>query len=141
MLPQHIEVLPALPLTLNGKIDRNALPLPVAAVAVAQTAPATPAAPRLTHPREISMASIWRELIGVKDVRGDDNFFDLGGHSLLAVELVARVQREFGVRLNLLDIATGTLASLALELPGAAMASAATGGTLRMRFRRLLGFH
>ena len=50
----------------------------------------------------------------------DDTFFDVGGHSLLAVEMVARVQRETSVRLHLLDVASGTLATLASELPAAA---------------------
>jgi acyl carrier protein len=60
---------------------------------------------------------VWCDLIGIDHVRARDNFLDLGGHSLLAVEMAARVRRETGVRLNLLEIATGTLASLAMELP------------------------
>jgi hypothetical protein len=75
----------------------------------------------------------------VQDVRGEDNFFDLGGHSLLAVELVARVQGETGVRLNLLDIATGTLASLATELPRTGAAGGSSKLPLGRRLRRLLG--
>ncbi|MEW5318893.1 MAG: hypothetical protein WDW38_010077 [Sanguina aurantia] len=57
-------------------------------------------------------------LLGLSDVRVSDNFFDIGGHSLLAVDMAARIQRETGVQLNLLDIANGTLGTLAAELSG-----------------------
>ena len=98
----------------------------------------------LADPREEYLAAIWRELIGVEDVRGGDNFFDLGGHSLLAVEFSTRVQRETSIRLALLDIATGTLASLATEVPKVALqkAASATGAqsaSLLARLRRRLG--
>ena len=147
MLPQHIEWLDALPQTPNGKIDRNALQPPAAAAVVHRTvAPAatTVQANALADPREEYLAAIWRELIGVEDVRGGDNFFDLGGHSLLAVEFSTRVQRETSVRLALLDIATGTLALLATELPKAAFSrtsidAGSRSPSLLARLRRRLG--
>ncbi|WP_297921924.1 non-ribosomal peptide synthetase/type I polyketide synthase [Metallibacterium sp.] len=147
MLPQHIEWLDVLPQTPNGKIDRAALPMPAVApvergragrseVAITQPA-AAPAAPE--DRREAYLAAIWRELIGVADVRGIDNFFDIGGHSLLAVKFGARVQRETGVKLNLLEVATGTLSTLAALLPqapGAAPRSASILGRLRRMLER-----
>ena len=75
-------------------------------------------------PGEALLAQVWRELLGAADVRTGDNFFDIGGHSLLAVDMAVRVQRETGVRLNLLDIANGTLGTLAAELSGAMEKSA-----------------
>jgi len=141
MLPQHIEWLAALPLTPNGKVDRQALPPPAAAAAVAQASAARVSAQsQLASARERQLAAHWSELIGISDIRSGDNFFDIGGHSLLAVELVTRVQRDTGVRLNLLDIATGTLASLAMELPETRVQST-PGGLLRGRLRRLFGRH
>lgn len=144
MVPQYIELLDTLPKTPNGKIDRNALPPPAQAgefrappgssVASAQATAST-----LADSREIYLAGLWRELIGVEDVRENDNFFDVGGHSLLAVEFATRVQRETGVRIHLLDIATGTLASLARELPDAAAATPSSAISLGARLRRLLG--
>jgi len=113
MQPQHIERLDALPKTPNGKIDRKALPPPSAAARRGVRMQAH----GLADPRQAYLAAIWRELIGVDEVDADDSFFDLGGHSLLAVEFVARVQRETSVRLHLLDVASGTLAMLASELP------------------------
>jgi hypothetical protein len=130
MRPQHILRLDALPQTPNGKLDRNALPAPVASVGE-QAAP-----PEDADPRRRYLGRVWCELIGVAAVAPQDNFFDVGGHSLLAVELSARVQRDTGVRLNLLDIASGSLASLAVQLPGPA--AARQGGHFG-RLRRLLG--
>jgi acyl-coenzyme A synthetase/AMP-(fatty) acid ligase len=145
MLPQHIEALAELPKTPNGKIDRKALPMPTAAAAVARlrttgTGSAVEAEPAMTDPRELYLADLWRELIGVSQVRRSDNFLDLGGHSLLAVQFASRVRRETGVSLRLLNVATGTLATLAAELPAPDAASTrATEKSLWSRLRRRLG--
>ncbi len=136
MRPQHLMLLPALPQTPNGKIDRKALPMPVLNAPVEQDR--TSEVP-MTDGRQQYLAGVWRELIGIAEVAGQDNFFDVGGHSLLAVELVARVRRDKGVRLNLLDVATGTLASLALALPDAADPAPQKPGSLGTRLRNLLG--
>ena len=136
MLPQHFVVLDSLPLLPNGKIDRHAMPAPTAAPAEGSSTP--PAED--DDPRRRYLGAVWRELIGVAAVAPQDNFFDVGGHSLLAVEMATRVQRETGVRLNLLDIATGTLATLAMELPGKPESAEAGHGTpFGHRLRQLLG--
>ena len=70
----------------------------------------------LKTPEEKLLAKLWTELLGVAQIRVSDNFFDIGGHSLMAVDMAARVRRETGVPLNLLDIANGTLGTLAAEL-------------------------
>jgi amino acid adenylation domain-containing protein len=114
MQPQQVEVLAALPKTPNGKLDRNAL---AASVAAPPAPPADPAATDDGDARRIYLGRIWGELIGLDEVRAEDNFFELGGHSLLAVEMATRVQRDTGVRLNLMAVATGTLGSLARQLP------------------------
>lgn len=148
LLPQHIESLGVLPKTPNGKIDRKALPMPLAAAALAQARSVevpsdADVAPKqsMTDPRELYLAQIWRELIGVEDVRGSDNFLDLGGHSMLAVEFATRVQNETAVSLRLLSVVTGTLASLAAELPDptAEMASRSVKGSMLSRLRQRLG--
>ena len=72
MRPQHIEVIAEMPTTLNGKIDRNALPLP------AVPAPVPVAAQTSGDSQSDYLAAIWREIIGVEDVRAADNFFELG---------------------------------------------------------------
>jgi hypothetical protein len=117
----------------------------VAAVIVAQSRSSQPAeaaavAEAMSDPRELYLAGIWRELIGVEEIRRNDNFLDLGGHSMLAVEFASRVRKETGVNLRLLNVVTGTLASLAVELPEAgADSSAPAEASLWSRLRKRLG--
>ena len=118
MLPQHIEWLEALPKTANGKLDRKALPPPQATVVLAAAPPQdVGGAGGFADPRQAYLAGIWREMIGGRPLCPSDNFFDAGGHSLLAVAFTTRVQHETGVRLDLYEVATATLAGLALRLP------------------------
>lgn len=53
-----------------------------------------------------TLAAIWAEVLGVKTVKPDDNFFALGGHSLMAVKLISAIQERMGVgdELKLADI-------------------------------------
>ncbi|MGN6704749.1 MAG: amino acid adenylation domain-containing protein [Rhodanobacter sp.] len=143
MLPQHIETLAQLPKTPNGKVDRRQLPEPVAAANVAQQGPGQQAGPlgaAMSDPRELYLADLWRELIGVEEIRRNDNFLDLGGHSMLAVEFASRVRKETGASLRLLNVVTGTLASLATELPQAGAGSPPPAeGSLWSRLRKRLG--
>jgi amino acid adenylation domain-containing protein len=136
MQPQHLIVLQSLPQTPNGKIDRQSLPAPVL---MSSADAEQSSAPRIADPRQRYLAMVWCELIGIDDVQPRDNFLDVGGHSLLAVEMAARVRRETGVRLNLLEIATGTLASLAMELPESADATPSPRPSMGAKWRRLLG--
>ncbi|MGY2224210.1 amino acid adenylation domain-containing protein [Pseudomonas gingeri] len=107
MVPAHLVVLERMPLTPNGKLDRKALPTPVA-TACGQThvAPRTELEQRL--------AAIWAELLKVESVGLNDNFFELGGHSLLVISLVGRLRETFDVTLKLHDfLLMETLADLA----------------------------
>ncbi|HLX07839.1 MAG TPA: amino acid adenylation domain-containing protein, partial [Thermoanaerobaculia bacterium] len=114
MLPSAFVVLPALPLTANGKLDRQALPAPSWGRDERQEI----ALPRT--PAEELLAGIWREVLGVERVGLHDSFFALGGHSLLAARLMSRVRRAFGVELPLGALfAQPTLAGLAARLAGA----------------------
>ena len=107
MLPAAYVPLAALPLTANGKLDRQALPAPT------QDAFVT----RLYEPprtgAETTLAQIWAELLHVQRVGRHDHFFELGGHSLLAVQLVQRM-RQAGLRADV-QVLFGqpTLAALA----------------------------
>ena len=140
MQPQLVMLLPELPRTPNGKIDRKALPAPRPELAAEPATSEASGLPADADPRLRYLAALWCELIGVATVRPNDNFFDVGGHSLLGVELASRVRREKGVRLNLLHVATGTLASLAEELPAENVAAAvARPASFGVRLRKLLG--
>lgn len=87
--------------TPSGKLDRAALPAPVAAAPTADTA--APAGGRAadepTGPVEQLIARVWAQVLDRPRIGADDNFFKLGGHSLLAIKLVAGVRRELGVSL------------------------------------------
>jgi len=89
MLPAAIVVLDKIPLTLNGKADRRALPAPVALGASANyIAP--------NRPKERILAEIWCSVLGLEQVGIEDNFFDIGGTSLLGLQMVTRVQKQLG---------------------------------------------
>jgi amino acid adenylation domain-containing protein len=96
MVPGVFVAMDALPLTTSGKVDRRALPAPGAA------AGAEPA--HAETPTEAELAGVWRELLGVPRVGGEDSFFALGGHSLLAMRMVAEVNERLGASLQLRDV-------------------------------------
>ncbi|MBN8428728.1 MAG: amino acid adenylation domain-containing protein [Xanthomonadales bacterium] len=110
MLPQHLQLLDALPLLPNGKINRHALPAPQF-----EARAATPLDG--LEPRLALLLGLVREVLGQPDVGPDDNFFEVGGHSLLAVSLLGKLEAATGSRLNLLRLANHSLRTLAQELP------------------------
>jgi amino acid adenylation domain-containing protein len=95
MIPAIVVALDALPLTPNGKIDRNALPDPFVQGSVVEREYKEPA----TEMARV-VAEVWSGLLGVERVGAQDNFFDLGGHSLLAMQVVARVEKRTGTRID-----------------------------------------
>ncbi|MCR6626923.1 MAG: amino acid adenylation domain-containing protein [Pseudoxanthomonas sp.] len=128
MVPQHLVTLPAIPLLPNGKVDRNALPLPAAPVAVATpVAAATAPTTGEEDPRVSYMVLVWSDILAMP-ASAQDNFFDLGGHSMLAVQMANRVARDTGFRIKLMPLATQTLEQIAMTLP-APQVSGAHGKT------------
>ncbi|HTL66019.1 MAG TPA: amino acid adenylation domain-containing protein, partial [Lacunisphaera sp.] len=111
MVPSFVVPLAELPLTGNGKVDRRALPAPVATTPAAAAA-AAPAAPRSLT--EQMLAEIWNDVLGRTEVGPHDNFFRLGGHSLLLTQVLARVNRAFNLSLPLRHVFDApTIAELA----------------------------
>ncbi|WP_026410982.1 non-ribosomal peptide synthase/polyketide synthase [Actinomadura oligospora] len=99
LVPSVFVLLEALPVSPNGKVDRDALPAPDGVrpgLDAAFTAPSGPA--------EEIVAGIWAEVLGLDRVGAHDDFFDLGGHSLLATRVLARTRAAFAVRLGLADV-------------------------------------
>lgn len=91
MVPVDWVSLEELPRNANGKVDRNALPAPSSRGAVGEEFRAP------TTPLEKLVARIWVSVLGVEKAGLGDGFFDLGGHSLLAMQVVSRLNEEFGI--------------------------------------------
>jgi len=106
MIPSAFVALEVLPMSPNGKVDRQRLPEPHFSGRVHEDRPRN----ELEH----HLASLWREVLGVDAVGPQDDFFDLGGHSLLAVKLVQKVRDTFGQELELASLVSApTLAEQA----------------------------
>jgi amino acid adenylation domain-containing protein len=115
MVPGHFVSLRALPLTVNGKLDRRALPAPEGTrpeLARAYVAPRTAL--------ERVLAGAWEEALGVDRIGVEDGFFDLGGHSLLATQMISWVRETFEVEVPLRELfERPTVAALAEALKSA----------------------
>ena len=111
MVPAAYVVLDALPLTSNGKLDRNALPAPAAEAHVSRAYEAP------MGELEENLAQIWSDVLKLERVGRHDNFFELGGHSLLAVMMIARVRNVLQREVQAKDVfAHPVLSALAAML-------------------------
>jgi acyl carrier protein len=95
MVPGVFVFLDAIPLTPNGKVDRNTLPIPDLNFSATNDfiAPSTPT--------QASLTKLWVEVLNISQIGIHHNFFELGGHSLLATQIVSRLHSLFGVELPL----------------------------------------
>jgi amino acid adenylation domain-containing protein len=116
LVPSAFVVVPAVPVTANGKVDRAALarlaPDPTGAGAEVAEPPATPL--------ERSLAEIWSSLLGGRPVGRHDNFFDVGGHSLLLIRMQHLLQERLARLVPVVDlISHPTVSAQAAYLSGA----------------------
>jgi len=99
MIPAAFVTLDALPLTINGKVDRQVLPAPQGLrpeLTAAYMSPSTGA--------EQQIAKTWQEVLHLEQVGIYDNFFDLGGHSLLLVQIHSKLQQIFDTDVSVIDL-------------------------------------
>ncbi|WP_455754243.1 amino acid adenylation domain-containing protein [Streptomyces erythrochromogenes] len=118
LVPSAVVVLPALPMTVNGKLDRAALPAPVLTGAASSRAP--------RGPREEALCAVFAEVLGVERVGADDDFFALGGDSIVSIRLVARARKE-GLLLSPRDVFEHRTPARMAESAAAADSSGGTG--------------
>ncbi len=106
-VPGYFVPMVELPLSINRKVDKKALPSPLALQRAAEGR-------KPSGPVEGKLADIWRRLLGIESVDADADFFNLGGHSILAIRLAAMIEKELGVRVSLTELFTHpTIAQLA----------------------------
>ncbi|MBY7735091.1 non-ribosomal peptide synthetase, partial [Francisella philomiragia] len=96
MLPSILVELESFPLTINGKLDRKALPDPEFTNDNNYRAPISDL--------EVKMCRIWEEVLGLDRVGVTDNFFRIGGNSILAIKLSHRLSKEFDSRISVADV-------------------------------------
>jgi acyl carrier protein len=105
-------LLDCLPLTANGKVDRQALPMPTASNTLQSELQVIP---RTVVERRVAV--IVAKLLQMQNVGATDNFFLLGGHSLLGTQLIASIRDNFGVELSLRSLFRApTVAELSAEI-------------------------
>src|SRR5580700_3326768 len=96
MVPAAVVVLDALPVTVNGKLDRATLPAPEFGGVVVSREPRTAV--------EEIVCGLFAEVLGLDRVGAQDSFFDLGGDSLLAMRLIARVRAVLDAEVSVRDL-------------------------------------
>ncbi|MBW4579359.1 MAG: amino acid adenylation domain-containing protein [Tildeniella nuda ZEHNDER 1965/U140] len=97
MIPAAFVVLEAMPVNINQKVDRCALPAPDFVGTGLDNA--SYIAPR--NPLETLLSDIWAKTLGLEQIGIQDDFFALGGHSLLAAQMIARLQSAASLELSI----------------------------------------
>ena len=100
MMPSDWQILTRLPLTNNGKIDRQALEK----IQLQSEQKANPAIALPSNKQERAIALIWQEVLQRENIALDDNFFDVGGHSLLLAQVQEKLEKTLSIDLAITDL-------------------------------------
>jgi thioesterase domain-containing protein/acyl carrier protein len=118
MIPAAFVALEAMPVNLNQKVDRRALPMPTPENLLSFKPFVSP-----RNKWERQLTKIWETVLGISPIGIQDNFFEVGGHSLLALSLMAQIETVFGKTLPLSTLLTEpTIEQLAALLSQSAQA-------------------
>jgi amino acid adenylation domain-containing protein len=97
MIPTHIVTLETLPLTTNGKVDRDTLPaLDLTHLTKSYVSPKTEI--------ELLIQKVWKDVLKIKEVSITQSFFELGGHSLLAIQIIFRLSEQLQIEIPVRSI-------------------------------------
>lgn len=98
MIPQRFNVLKEFPMTINGKIDRKILLKQLSNLSSSSKyiSPNTPS--------EKIVAGIWQEVLGLNSIDVNDDFFEIGGHSIIGVKVMAKLEKDTGIRIPLVGL-------------------------------------
>ncbi|HSE23485.1 MAG TPA: amino acid adenylation domain-containing protein, partial [Pyrinomonadaceae bacterium] len=96
MVPSAVIVVDDMPLTANGKVNRQALPSPDLSISELESTHAP-----IEDQVLLNLKRIWEKVLGIRPIGFDDSFFDLGGHSLQGVRMFAHVEKTFGKNIPL----------------------------------------
>ena len=107
MVPEQLKIIPFIPLSANGKIDRKAF---VKSFVVAEQI-ATSDLPREGF--EMTIATIWKDLLDIETIGRNQVFFQIGGDSLSATRFLTAVKKEFGIELSLRELFDAPLDAVA----------------------------
>ncbi|MCT7664364.1 non-ribosomal peptide synthetase [Shinella kummerowiae] len=128
LVPDAFAWLDRLPLTVNGKVDMSALPLPDFSQDSGGRLP--------QGSTEEAIAAAFRDVLGIASVSAGDDFFNLGGHSLLATRLSALARERYGLEIGVLDIFNApTVEGLAARLENRSAGAPALDSLLRSDIR------
>lgn len=98
MVPAHFIKLDHMPLTSNGKIDRQALPEP------AESSDERKEYVAPSCETEATIAVIWQNILGIPEIGINDNFFEIGGHSLKVIQLIAAIHKKTDVKISIVQV-------------------------------------
>lgn len=98
MVPDHVRIVPSMPLNASGKIQASELPSVV---------PTTRSSARVivppTTPPQVQLAELWKQVLELDEVGVQEDFFSLGGNSLRAIQMLALLQERTGIKIRLAE--------------------------------------
>ncbi|MEO0351990.1 MAG: SagB family peptide dehydrogenase, partial [Cyanobacteria bacterium P01_A01_bin.15] len=118
MVPTRYQLLEAIPLTANGKVDRRALPMPMLGSTADYVAPTTPV--------ETTIVELWQTLLETEKIGLNDNFFEAGGNSLTAMQLLSQLQQAFSTELTIAQLFNALTPALQAQMVLEAQESSST---------------